>query len=291
MNELQKEDWYQILIDDCKSIITEAVFTSKWALVEGYWHLGERIREDINLKKWEQKKAGPVLQGLAKALKISERTIYYAVAVYDKYRELGNLPEGKNITWNKLITKYLPVPKESKPDIPLPPPGKFAVIIIDPPWPYGTEYDPETRRVASPYPEMEIENISKIEIPGADISVIWLWTTHRFLQDAFSLMNLWNYEYKITACWNKEKMGMGAWLRCQMEFCLLGIRGKPNWNLTNQTDFISESRREHSRKPDNIYKMAEELFPGPKDETFYLDYFSREKREGWAQTGNELQKF
>ena len=168
------------------------------------------------------------------------------------------------------------------------PKGKFAVVIIDPPWPYGTEYDSDSRRVASPYPEMSIENISKIEIPGAKDSVLWLWTTHRFLPDSFSLMSRWDYEYKITVVWNKEKMGIGSWLRCQVEFCLLGIRGRPNWILTNQTDFVSESRREHSRKPTRIYELAEELFPGPKDKTFYLDYFSREKRNGWAQVGNEI---
>ena len=291
MNELIKAEWYVHLIEECKSIIIEAVFTSRWALVEGYWKLGERIREEKGLKKWVQNEVGEVLQGLAKDLSISTRTLYYSLQTYDKYPELDKIPEGKNISWNKLITKYLPAPKENKLEIPLPPPGKFAVIMIDPPWPYGTEYDPETRRVASPYPEMPIEDLAKMEIPGADISAMWLWTTHRFLQDAFLLMKSWNYEYKITVAWNKEKMGMGSWLRCQVEFCLLGIRGKPAWNLTNQTDFVSESRREHSRKPNKIYEIAEELFPGPKDNTFYLDYFSREKRKGWKQIGNEPEKF
>ena len=34
--------------------------------VEGYHQLGEIVREDIEIKKWEQNKAGRVLQGLAK---------------------------------------------------------------------------------------------------------------------------------------------------------------------------------------------------------------------------------
>lgn len=37
------QDWYELLVDDCKSIITEAVFTSRWALVEGYWQNIERF--------------------------------------------------------------------------------------------------------------------------------------------------------------------------------------------------------------------------------------------------------
>lgn len=46
MNELTTESWYEELVEECKTIITEAVFTSRWALVEGYWGLGKRIRED-----------------------------------------------------------------------------------------------------------------------------------------------------------------------------------------------------------------------------------------------------
>ena len=34
------------------------------------------------------------------------------------------------------------------------PEGKFEVIVIDPPWKYGTPYDYAGRRVANPYPEM-----------------------------------------------------------------------------------------------------------------------------------------
>jgi len=39
------------------------------------------------------------------------------------------------------------------------PEGKFEVIAIDPPWPYGGEYDALSRRVSSPYPEMSIEGL------------------------------------------------------------------------------------------------------------------------------------
>jgi len=116
-NTLQlNEQWYISLIDDCKDIITEAVYVSRWALIEGYHQLGERIVTDTEYKKWEQNKAGVVLKGLAKELNMSERIIYYAIEFYNKYPELNNVPEGKNITWNKIITKYLPQ-KEGKQDI------------------------------------------------------------------------------------------------------------------------------------------------------------------------------
>ena len=96
-------------IEDCKDILTEAVFTSRWALVEGYWHLGQRIDEEVTPLP-----ITILLQGLAVELKTSERTLWYAVQFHRKYPELDTVPEGKNISWNKLVTKYLPAPKEKE---------------------------------------------------------------------------------------------------------------------------------------------------------------------------------
>jgi len=87
-------------IDECKAIITEAVFTSRWALVEGYWLLGERIsQENIDRDR---------LQTIAKLIGTSERTLYYAIQAHKKYPKLDTIPEGKSISWHKLITQYLP---------------------------------------------------------------------------------------------------------------------------------------------------------------------------------------
>ena len=116
---IENTEWYQALVDDCKSIITEAIYIHRWVLVECYWNVGKRIREEKGLGKWSQNESGGVLQGLAKDLNISTRTIHYALQAYDKYPSLDKVPEGKNITWNKLITKYLPAPKENKIEIPL----------------------------------------------------------------------------------------------------------------------------------------------------------------------------
>lgn len=102
----QESEWFNILVDDCKAIVGEAVFTSRWALVEGYWELGQRIRDDVNVKKFA---AGnkTFIKELAAGVGISPRTLYYALEAYDKYPALENVPEGKNISWNKLVTKYL----------------------------------------------------------------------------------------------------------------------------------------------------------------------------------------
>ena len=113
MNNIVKSKWYEALVEDCEAIITEAIFTSRWALVEGYWNLGKRIREDLNFQEYSEGNKN-VLQDLALHLKQSERTLYYAIQCFDKYPDIQQLPEGKNITWNKLKTKYLPNKEKTK---------------------------------------------------------------------------------------------------------------------------------------------------------------------------------
>ena len=148
-----REEWYELLVDDCKAIITEAVFTSRWALVEGYHALGERIKNDTEFEKFS-KGNRLVCNTLANNIGISERTIYYAVQFYDKYPSLDVVPEGKNISWHKIVNKYLPAPESIiapiggkskvvlyKGDIlkVLPTLSKFNLVVADPP--YGvTDY-------------------------------------------------------------------------------------------------------------------------------------------------------
>ena len=164
--------------------------------------------------------------------------------------------------------------------------GLFDVIVIDPPWAYGRDYNPETSRVANPYPEMQTSEIAKIELPIKDNAVVFLWTTHAFIQDAFSLLKAWGLNYKATIVWDKERMGIGATIRMQCEFCLLAVIGKPVIQGSSERDIIREARREHSRKPEAFYNMVERMCIGRK-----LDYFSREKRDNWFSYGAETEKF
>ena len=84
----------------------------------------------------------------------------------------------------------------------------------------------------------------------------------------------------------KDRFGVGRWLRSKSEFCIMAVKGSPKVDLTNQTTIIDAPMREHSRKPDAFYALVDSLCVGRK-----LDYFSREKRPGWEQFGNEPAKF
>ena len=101
MNDIQvidKSGWYDLLVEDCKAIVTEAVFTSRWALVEGYHQLGERIVTDENYSRHARDRN--YVSRLTLSTEIPERTIWRAIQFYNKYPELEEVPEGKNVSFH-----------------------------------------------------------------------------------------------------------------------------------------------------------------------------------------------
>jgi N6-adenosine-specific RNA methylase IME4 len=63
------------------------------------------------------------------------------------------------------------------------------------------------------------------------------------------------------------------------------MRGKDARTLPpgrRQVNFIATMKREHSRKPDEIYPIIEACSPAPR-----LELFAREVRPGWRAYGND----
>jgi N6-adenosine-specific RNA methylase IME4 len=281
MNELITQDWYQNLIEDCKDIITEAVFTSRWALVEGYWSLGKRLREDSNFST-------KLLQDLAVTLNTSERTLWYALQAYDKYPELDKVPEGKNITWNKLITKYLPAAPENKITLELPK-GEYDVIYADPPWRYEFSKD-SADDIENKYQTLSLQDICEMKVPAAENAVLYLWTTAPKLQEALEVIKAWGFEYKSNMVWDKQSLGMGYWFRGQHELLLVAIKGpfSPPEESLRIPSVYSEKKTKHSRKPQIIYEWLEKWFPNRK----YLELFSRHQFSPlWTVYGDQLDSY
>lgn len=109
-----EEKWYIELIDDCRSIITEAIFTSRWTLVRGYHQLGERILEENDNFKRIKIYGEKITSRVSQSLGTSKRTIERSIQFAKTYPNLDKVPEGKNISWHKICNKYLPKSKEIK---------------------------------------------------------------------------------------------------------------------------------------------------------------------------------
>jgi N6-adenosine-specific RNA methylase IME4 len=52
-----------------------------------------------------------------------------------------------------------------------------------------------------------------------------------------------------------------------------------------QTNLIATRKREHSRKPDELYPIIEACSPGP-----FIELFARGSRPGWASWGQEVEQ-
>lgn len=160
-----------------------------------------------------------------------------------------------------------------------PPTGRYRTLVIDPPWDNGSaQYPTQT--------EAEIGMLPIQDLLEAD-AFVWLWTVNSLVPQALRLLDHWELRYVGLATWDKELIGTGYWLHGQTEQVLLAVNGSPEPGPSQRKSLIRSKRREHSRKPDEFYDLAEKMDPcGPR-----LDMYSREERPGWSTWGAETAKF
>src|SRR3990170_1228164 len=269
-----QEEWYQALIEDCKAIIVEAVFNSRWALVEGYHQVGERIVTDKNFQKYAKGNYSS-FQGLGKNLGIAVSTIYYAVQFYEKYPDLSQVPEGKNISWNKIITKYLPE-RSFDPDTSLLSGGKYRVIYADPPWQYGNTMPDYYGVQDNHYTLMSLEEICTLPVKDIveDDAVLFLWVTSPILEESFEVIKAWGFEYKTSFVWDKIKHVMGHYNSVRHELLLVCTRGSCQPDVHKLFDsVVSIERTEHSVKPEYFREIIDTIYPNGKR----IELFGRTK--------------
>lgn len=87
-------------IEECKAIVVEGSFSSRWAEIELYHELGKRITEeqDFTLKN---------IKRLSYEIDKSEEEILKAILFFKRYPELNMMTSGKNISWRIICEEYL----------------------------------------------------------------------------------------------------------------------------------------------------------------------------------------
>jgi len=173
--------------------------------------------------------------------------------------------------------------------------GTFTTIYADPPWRFQNrtgKMAPEHQRLLR-YPTMTMEEILELPVNrlAASEAHLYLWVPNALIAEGLDVMKRWGFTYKTNLVWYKirkdggpDGRGVGFYFRNVTELVLFGIRGRMRTLQPGRTqvNVISKRKREHSRKPDEIYNLIEECSPGP-----YLELFARHSRKGWAQWGNE----
>ncbi len=174
--------------------------------------------------------------------------------------------------------------------------GKFGAILADPPWRFANrtgKMAPEHKRL-SRYGTMTFDEIKELPVRELVLpqSHLYLWIPNALLKEGLETMEAWGFTYKTNIVWYKirkdggpDGRGVGFYYRNVTELILFGVLG----NLRTlqpgrtQTNIIQTRKREHSRKPDELYPIIEKCSPGP-----YLELFARQQRPKWMQWGNEV---
>jgi N6-adenosine-specific RNA methylase IME4 len=175
------------------------------------------------------------------------------------------------------------------------PSGPFGAIVADPPWRFQNrtgKVAPEHRRLAR-YGTLSVAEIAALPVAplAAERSHLYLWVPNALLAEGLAVMGAWGFAYKSNLVWHKVRgdggsdgRGVGFYFRNVTELVLFGVRGRLRTlqPARRQVNLFSSRKREHSRKPEELYALVEACSPGP-----YLELFARGSRDGWCAWGDE----
>ena len=176
---------------------------------------------------------------------------------------------------------------------------KFTTILADPPWQFLNrtgKMAPEHKRL-NRYSTLSLNEICEIPVSlAADTPAhLYLWVPNALLPEGLEVMKAWGFQYKSNLIWHKVRKdggpdgrGVGFYFRNTTEMILFGIRGSMRTLAPgrSQVNIIRTQKREHSRKPDELYELIEECSPGP-----YLELFARGTRKKWIAWGNQAENY
>ena len=167
-------------------------------------------------------------------------------------------------------------------EIPGLPPGGFATILVDPPWPLqsGEKH----------YRTMSLARIKALPVGAlaARDAHLWLWTTNALLPKAYEVAEAWGFTVRSPLTWVKFRLGLGGryQLRNATEQLLFCTRGRAPLGSRSQPTWFNAPVQEHSRKPAEQFAIIERVSPGP-----YLELFARRRPESnqpWATWGDQV---
>lgn len=177
---------------------------------------------------------------------------------------------------------------------------RFRTILADPPWRFANrtgKMAPEHHRL-SRYGTMDLDEIKALPVSqiADEPAHLYLWVPNALLTEGLAVMEAWGFQYKTNLIWHKirkdggpDGRGVGFYFRNVTEVVLFGIRGKGARTRAagrRQVNFLATRKREHSRKPDELYDIIEACSPGE-----YLELFARGSRPGWYTWGNQAEVY
>lgn len=174
--------------------------------------------------------------------------------------------------------------------------SRYSTVLADPPWQFQNrtgKVAPEHKRLCR-YPTLTLEEIAGLPVGSIvrDTAHLYLWVPNALLLHGLQVMGAWGFTYKTNIVWQKVRKdgkpdgrGVGFYFRNTTELVLFGVRGKDARTLAagrRQVNVVHSRKREHSRKPDELYDVIESCSRKP-----CIELFARGPRGGWASWGHE----
>ena len=220
-------------------------------------------------------------------------THHYEVAKFEPKEQEKWLVRAEKEGWNRAEMR-MQIKEREREIIPLPE-GKYEIIYSDPAWEYPSEQhakagEPTTGGSETHYKQvMSDEKLCQLRIQdiAADNCLLFMWTTGPKMESAIGVGKAWGFEYSTVGfVWYKELPNPGTYTMSECEYCLIFRKGnipQPRGDR-NVRQFLSEKRTEHSKKPTEIRRRIESMFPKQKK----IELFARGKApKGWEFWGDE----
>ena len=171
---------------------------------------------------------------------------------------------------------------------------KYNIIYADPPWQYKTKECLAKKSILngninSHYPTMTLDEIKGLKISelACDDALLFMWVVSPMLKEGLDVMDSWGFKYATVAfVWYKERTNPGHYTMSECELCLVGKKGRiptPR-DSRNERQFLSELRKKHSQKPNEIRDRIWRMFPSQAK----VELFARQATPGWDVWGNEV---
>lgn len=168
-----------------------------------------------------------------------------------------------------------------------------TTVVADPPWqPTMAIINSPKSGIGAPkaspqrhYKTMSVEEIEKLKPRTTPKAHLWLWVVNQHIDWGYRVARAWGFEPLQMITWAKPGLGVGRF-QCNTEQVLVCRKGGRHGNPFGMTKgtWHNWPKGRHSQKPDDFYRLVENVSPGP-----YLEMFARKQREGWSVWGNEVQ--
>ncbi len=196
-------------------------------------------------------------------------------------------------------------------------PLAYDLVLMDLPTRFETHTPYESEKGAQ-YPTMSDAWIQSLPISNlaSGNTLFVIWSTMPKLKKTLEWMDHWGIEYVTSGAWHKKTVngktagGTGMVLQSKAEIYIIGRIGRPEYLKRPQSglietietrdplydaalrtevpEVIEAVRREHSRKPDEMYDILDALMG---TDIRRCELFARTQRPGWDAWGNQTDHF